>query len=146
MSPVLTRPRPRSSPALAPRQVLLIGVAVVIGVAVIVATYVALRNPASVDRLRVVNKAPYLVDVEVTGATRDGWLKLGPISPGEVHDFGSVVDQGDRWVFHITAGPHDGGEFSMTGSELERARRNVTIPDVVRARLAAAEAVPRTLP
>ena len=144
MSPVLTRPRPRSSPALAPRQVLLIGVAVAIGVAAIATTYSALRNPTSVDRLSVVNKTPYLVDVEVTGGT--GWLKLGPVSPGESHDFRSVVDQGDRWIFHVTAGPHDGGEFSMTRSELERARRGVTIPGVVHARLEAGGAVPRTLP
>jgi hypothetical protein len=146
MSPVLTRPRPRSSPALAPRQVLLIGVAVAIGVAVIATIYSALRSPASVDRLGVVNKTPYLVDVEVTGGSRDGWLKLGPVSPGESHDFGSVVDQGDRWIFHVTAGPHDGGEFSMTRSGLERARRGITIPGVVQARLEAGGAVPRTLP
>jgi hypothetical protein len=142
MSPVLTRPRPRSSPALVPRQLVLIGVATVVGVAVIVATYATLRSPVSVDRVRVLNETPYLVDVEVTGGTREGWLELGPISPGENHGFGSVVDQGDRWVFHVTTGPHDGGEFSMTRSELERTRWRVTIPRAVEARLEAGGAVP----
>lgn len=145
MSPVLTRPRPRSSPALVPRQIVLIGVSVLIGVAVIATTYAAVRTSASIDRFRVVNETPYLVDIEVTSNARDGWLELGPISSGESHDFGTVVDQGDRWIFHVTAGPHEGGEFSMTRSELERARWRVTIPDVVRARLDAGGAVPRTL-
>jgi hypothetical protein len=124
----------------------LIGVAVVVGVALIAATYAAVRSPASIDRLRVVNETPYVVDVEVTGGAHDGWLELGPISPGESHGFGSVVDQGDRWIFHVTSGPHDGSEFSMTRSELERARWRVTIPDIVEARLGAGGAVPRTLP
>jgi len=52
------------------------------------------RTPASIDRFRVVNETPYLVDIEITSNARDGWLDLGPISPGERHDFGSVVDQG----------------------------------------------------
>jgi len=146
MSPVLTRPRPRSSPELAPRQVLLIGLAVVIGVAVIVATYAAVRGPASIERVHVVNETPYLVDVKVRAGTRDGWLELGPISPRERHDFASVIDQGDRWMFHVTAGPRDGGEFSMSRPELERARWAVTIPRVVASRLEAGGAVPRTLP
>jgi len=146
MSPVLTRPRPRSSPVLVPRQVVVIGVAVVVGIALIAATYAAVRSPASIDRLRVVNKTPYLVDVEVTRGAHDGWLELGPISPGESHGFGSVVDQGDRWVFHVTSGPHDGGEFSMSRTELTHARWQVTIPDVVETRLGTGGAVPRTLP
>jgi hypothetical protein len=124
----------------------LIGVAAVIGVAVAAATYAALRSPASIDQVRVVNKTPYLVDVEVMGANSDGWLKLGPISPGENHAFGSVVDQGDRWVFHVTSGPHDGGEVSLTRSQLERARWTITIPPIVEARLEGSGAVPRTPP
>lgn len=142
MSPVLTRPRPRSERALVPRDVVLIVVAAVVGIAVILGAYAALRGPALVDRLRVVNETPFLLDVEVTGGTRDGWLRLGPVSPGESHDFGSVVDQGERWVFHVTTGPHDGGEFSMTRAELERARWQVTIPQVVQSRLEAVGAVP----
>jgi hypothetical protein len=90
-----------------------------------------------------VNETPYLLDVEVTGEGRDGWLKLGPVSPGEGHEFGSVVDQDGRWVFHVTSGPHDGGAFSMSRTELTRARWQVTIPRTVQTRLDAAGAVPR---
>ena len=143
MSPVLTRPRPRSSPALLSREVLVFVLAGAIGIAAFVGVHAALRDPEFVDRVRVVNETPYLVDVEVTGNARDGWLKLGPVSPGETHNFGSVVDQGDEWIFHITTGPYDGGEFSVSNAELERARWDVAIPGHVRAHLEAEGAVPR---
>ncbi len=120
--------------------VLIVGV---IAVAALVGIQVALRGPDFVDRVRVVNATPYLVDVEVTGNARDGWLKLGPVSPGETHSFGSVVDQGDEWIFHVTSGPHDGGEFSVKKAELERGRWDITIPGHVQARLESEGAVPR---
>jgi hypothetical protein len=122
--------------------VVLIVVAAVIGITVIFGTYAAVRGPDVVDRLRVVNDTPYLLDVEVTGGGRDGWLELGPVSPGERHDFASVVDQGERWVFHVTSGSHDGGEFSMSRAALARARWQVTIPPTVQSRLEGSGAVP----
>jgi hypothetical protein len=143
MSPVLTRPRPRSRPALLSREVLVVVLAGAIAVAAFLGIQAALRGPELVDRVRVVNETPYLVDVEVTGRARDGWLELGPVSPAETHTFGNVVDQGDEWMFHITTGPHDGGEFSVTKAELERARWEIAIPGDVRARLEAEGAVPR---
>jgi hypothetical protein len=121
----------------------LVVLAAVIGITAVVGTYAAVRGPDVVDRLRVVNETPYLLDVEVTGEGRDGWLELGPVSPGEGHEFGSVVDQDGRWVFHVTSGPHDGGEFSMSRTELTRARWQVTIPRIVQTRLDAAGVVPR---
>jgi len=142
MSPVLTRPRPQSGSALVPRDVVLFVAAAVIGVAAIASMYAAVRSPDVVDRVRVVNDTPYLLDVEVTDAGHDGWLKLGPVSPGEQHAFGSVVDQGDRWVFHVTTGPYNGGEFSMSRAELARARWQVTIPPIVQSRLEGSGAVP----
>ena len=142
MSPVLTRPRPRSERTLVPRDVVLIVVAAVLGITVVLGTYAAVRGPDLVERVRVVNETPYLLDVEVRGGAGDGWLRLGPVSPGESHDFASVVDQGERWVFHVTDGPYDGREFSMTRADLERARWQVTIPRVVQSRLEAGGAVP----
>jgi hypothetical protein len=143
MSPVLTRPRPRSSPALLSREVLVVILAGAIAVAAFVGIQAALRGPELVDGVRVVNETRYLVDVEVTGNPRDGWLKLGPVSPGETHSFGNVVDQGDEWIFHVTTGPYDGGVFSVRKTELERGRWDVTIPGHVHARLEAEGAVPR---
>lgn len=145
MSPVLARPRPRSDRTLVPQDVVLIAIAAALGIAAVLGVYTALRGPDVVDRLRVVNETRYLLDIEVTGATGDGWLDLGPISPGESHDFASVVDQGERWIFHVTNGPYDGGEFSMTRRELERARWSVSVPPDVAARLEAGGAAPHPL-
>jgi hypothetical protein len=143
MSPVLTRPRPRSSPPLLSREVLVVVLAAAVAVAAFVGIHAALRGPEFVDRVRVVNETPYLVDLEVTGDARDGWLKLGPVSPGETHSFGDVVDQGDEWIFHATSGPNDGDEFSVRKADLERGRWDVAIPVHVQARLEAEGAVAR---
>jgi hypothetical protein len=123
--------------------VLVVVLAGAIAVAAFVGIQAMLRGPEFVDRVSVVNETPYLVDIEVTDDARDGWLELGPVSPGETHNFGSVVDQGDEWIFHITTGPHDGGEYSATKAELERGRWVVAIPRHVQARLEAEGAVPR---
>ena len=142
MSPVLSRPRPRSGPVLVRREVIAVVVAGAITVAALVALYSALQGPTFVDRVTIVNETPYLVDVEVAGDARDGWLMLGPVSRGERHGFGGVVDQGDRWIFHVTTGPHDGGEFTLSKAELERADWRVPIPGDVQRRLEAGGAVP----
>jgi hypothetical protein len=142
MSPVLTRPRPRSGPVLVRRDVVIMVLAGAIAITILVGLHAALRGPQLVDRVTVSNRTPFLVDIEATSDTRDGWLKLGPVSPGETHSFGSVVDQGDHWIFHVTTGPYDGGEFSVTKTELERARWRVAIPDDVQQRLDSKGAVP----
>jgi hypothetical protein len=141
MSPVLTRPRPQSAPALFRRDVLILVLAGAIAITALAGIQAALRGPEFVDRVTVVNETPYLVDIEVTSDTRDGWLGLGPVSPGASHNFGSVIDQGERWIFHVTAGPYDGGEFSLSKSELQE-RWRVTIPRDVQQRLEALGAVP----
>jgi hypothetical protein len=142
MSPVLSRPRARAAPALFRRDVLIATLAAVITISALFLCYTALQGPRFVDRVTVVNTTPYLADIEVTSQTRDGWLKLGPVSPGEQHDFGSVVDQGDRWIFHVTTGPHDGGEFSLTKNELEHQQWRIVIPLEVHHRLETDGAVP----
>ena len=90
----------------------MIVVAALLCITFVLGTYAALRSPDLVDRVRVLNETPCLLDVEVRGGAGDGWLRLGPVSPGESHDFQSVVDHGERWVFHVTTGPYDGGRFS----------------------------------
>jgi hypothetical protein len=141
MSPVLARPRPQSPPHFR-RQFAVVIVAGAIVIAALGGVYAAIRGPDFVDRVTIVNDTPYLVDVEVTNGPRDGWLRLGPISPGESHDFGSVVDQGGRWIFHVTTGPHDGGEFAQTKRELEEGHWRITIPADVQRRLEGSGAAP----
>jgi hypothetical protein len=128
MSPVLTRPKPQSTPAQRRRELLAIVAAALTGIAVLVSITAALRGPGFIDRLTIVNDSPYLVDVEVTSGDHDGWLNLGPVSPGARHGFQNVIDQGDRWIFHITSGPYDGGEFSESKRGLEQADWRIAIP------------------
>jgi hypothetical protein len=142
MSPVLTRPRPQSTPAQRRRDLVTVAAATLIGIAVLISITAALRGPEFIDRVTIVNDTPYLVDVEVTAYGHDGWLGLGPVSPGTRHSFQSVIDQGDRWVFHITSGPYDGGEFSVSKRRLEEGDWRVVIPDDARHRLEADGAEP----
>lgn len=128
MSPVLTRPRPQSTPAQRRRDLLTTAAATLIGIAVLISITAPLRGPEVIDRVTIVNDSPYLIDVEVTTDDHDGWLDLGPVSEGARHSFQNVIDQGDRWIFHISSGPYDGGEFSMSKRRLEQADWRVAIP------------------
>jgi hypothetical protein len=135
MSPVLTRPRPRSGPVLLRRKVVVVAVAGAMAIAALAEMHEALRGPPFIDRITIVNESPYLIELEAAGDSRDGWLKLGPVAPGETDSFGSVVDQGDRWRFHVTSGRYDGGEFALSRIELERAQWRVVVPHEVQLRL-----------
>jgi len=146
MSPVLTRPRPRSGPAVIPREILVVALAGAIAITALVGIYGALRGPEFVERVTVVNETRYLVDIEIASPHEDGWLGLGPVSPDASHSFRSVVDQGDRWIFHVTAGPYDGGEFSLSKNELEREDWRITIPFEVGERLGSSGAAPLIRP
>src|SRR5262249_26408230 len=92
MSPVLIRPRPRPAGVVLRRDALILLVAGAIGITTLAGVDATLRGPRFIDRVTVVNTTPYLVDIEVTGNTGDGWLHLGPVSTGNSHDFRSVVD------------------------------------------------------
>ena len=142
MSPVLTRPRPAAASALFRRDVLVAILTGGIAVSALFLSYLALQGPRFVDSVTIVNNTPYLADIEVTSNARDGWLKLGPVSPGVQHYFRSVIDQGDRLIFRVTTGPHDGGEFLLTKNELQQQQWRIAIPLEVYRRLETDGAVP----
>ncbi len=121
MSPVLTRPRPQIAPARLGRDFAMFVVGGLVALALIDAVLAAVEGPTFVD----------------TGAQRDGWLPLGPVSPGGRLDLTDVVDTGDRWVVRVSSAGVDGGEVVMSRQALERSGWVITIPDDVSARLAA---------
>lgn len=137
MSPVLTRPRPQAAPARLGREFAMFVVGGLVALALIVAVLAAVEGPTFVDRVSIRNSTPYALDVDVTGAQRDGWLPLGPVSPGGRLDLSDVVDNGDRWVVRVSSAGIDGGEVVVSRQELERSGWLITIPDDVSARLAA---------
>jgi hypothetical protein len=102
----------------------------------------AVEGPTFVDRVSVRNPTPYTLEVDVTGADRDGWLPLGPVSPGGRLNLRDVLDNGDRWVVRVATAGVDGGEVVVSRDALERNGWVITIPDEVTNRLAANGAIP----
>jgi hypothetical protein len=136
VSPVLTRPRPPAARARLRRDIAVVTVAALVALAVILGVSAAVEGPSYVDRLTIRNATPYPVEIEVSGDDRDGWLDLGRVSPGERHDFGTVVDKGARWVVRVSSAGTNGGQLELGRDELARVGWEFTIGDEVSARLA----------
>jgi hypothetical protein len=130
---VLTPPRPRSA-QLASVAVVLIGFAVCIGVAFPVARLSA-GEPTSFRRLTVHNPTPYMINVEVTGADRDGWLDVGSFPRERHRTVEELADQGGQWVFRFSYGGVDGGELVTRRAELAKDGWRITVPPEVAERL-----------
>jgi len=119
------------------RDIAMMAAGVVLAVVIILGVLAAVQGPGYVDHVTIDNPTPYPVDVYVTGGDGGSRLALGPVSPGERHAFSSVVDQGDRWVVHVTSAGTDGGTVVLERSRLEQRRWVVTIPDETASKLAA---------
>jgi hypothetical protein len=136
VSPVLTRPRPPAARVRLGREIAVVAVAALVALAVIFGVSASVEGPSYVDQLTIRNTTSYSVQVEVSNGDRDGWLDLGPVSPGERHMFRTVVDKGDRWVVRVSSAGIDGGQFALGRESLERRDWVATIPDEVATRLA----------
>ena len=143
MSPVLTPAPPQEAPTRLGRNVAAVVVGGLVALVLIFAGTQALEGPGVIERVTVDNPTPYQVEVAVAGSDGGSRLTLGPVSSGESHAFASVVDQGDRWVVHVTSARSDAGEFVVRRADLERSKWVITIPNEVASRLAANGASPR---
>lgn len=146
MSPVLTPAPPQAAPTRLGRNVAAVVVGGIVALVLILAGTQALEGPGVMERVTVENPTPYQVEVAVAGSESGSLLALGPVSPGERHAFASVVDQGDRWIVHVTSARSDGGEFVVRRADLERSKWVITIPSEVASRLAANGGSPGTQP
>ncbi len=146
MGPVLTPAPPQVAPTRLGRNVVIAVAAALLAVALILGVSRAVQGPAVVDRVTISNPTPYPLEVSVAGSDGGASLNLGPVSAGERHAFETVLDQGDRWVVHVTSARSDGGEFVVNRSNLERTKWVITIPDAVGGRLGTRGATPRTQP
>jgi hypothetical protein len=144
MSPVLSPAPPQAAPTRLGRNVAAVVVGGVVALALIFGGAQALEGPDVISRVVIDNPTPYPVEVAVAGSHGGSVLSLGPVSSGERHSFASVVDQGDRWVVHVTSARSDGGSFVVRRAELERTNWVITIPDTVSSTLAANGASPRS--
>ena len=123
-SVTLTRPpRARSAP--------LIALTVVVAVLVLVPfgwlLVNALREPAFVDEVVVVNPNEFDVNVRVAG--EDGrQLVLGPVEGDSTSTFRSVIDQGGVWVFQFERAGERIGDVRVDRSTLESDGWRVEVP------------------
>ncbi|MDQ3914724.1 MAG: hypothetical protein M3323_05240 [Actinomycetota bacterium] len=86
------------------------------------------------------NDTDYSANVEVTGED-GGWLGLGPVRAHETRAIGHVIDQGARWTFRFSYGPHDPVELEISRQELVSAGWRVEVPPELETNLRA-EGVP----
>jgi hypothetical protein len=107
-----------------------VAAAIAIGIAVLVAFAAVdglVRDPATIDEVRIVNRSDDLVDVLVR--TDDGSLVqvtlVDPRSRAAAHD---VVDQGDDWTFVVRVSDRTVDEIHLTRAELARTDWTVTVP------------------
>ncbi len=119
---------------------LLIAVAVV--AAGVLVTRVVRPSPSTVDHITIVNNSPYDVNIDLTGANRDGRLAIGAATNRSTTEFEHVIDQGDLWILHFTAQGEDGGEMHIARADLARADWHIVVPDTVVERLRTAGAPP----
>jgi len=134
MSPVLTPPRPATSPVAIVRVVM---VALALVVLLVTATRLTTGEPSYVSELTVVNPTAYKINVEVQGDGR-GRLELGMVRREQTSTFEEVIDQGARWVFRFSYGGVAGGELAVTRAEMEAGQWRITIPGSVGERLSVA--------
>jgi hypothetical protein len=138
MSPTLTH-----APKAPPRKVNVVAIAAAALVAVSSLIAVSLvRGEEFVDRVRVVNPSNLLIDVEVSDASRSGWLHMAIATPRGTTTTNEVIDQGDDWVFRFGAAGRNGGEIRVRRSDLGRSQWTMVIPGDVVERLRAAGARP----
>jgi hypothetical protein len=98
-----------------------------------------------VGPLSFVNTTPYSMEVDVTGAGRDGWLPLGTARRGGTTQKAEVIDQGREWTFRFRAQGLEGGEMRVAKADLVRSQWRVVISEAIARRLAAQGAPPSPL-
>jgi hypothetical protein len=146
MSPVLTPAPPQAAPTRLGRNIVVVALGALLGLAVILGVSRALEGPGRVDRVTIDNPTPYAVEIAVAESDGGGRLTLGPVSPSGRHMFEAVVDQGDRWVVHVTSARSDGGDVVVSRATLERDGWVIRIPEQVGTKLGNDGATPRTEP
>src|SRR4051812_37941915 len=106
-------------------------VAVATIVAFVVIPHPATTSPKTIPRLTVANGSLYDLDINVTGASRDGWTGVGTAKAHSTKEFNDVIDQGDTWILHLAAQGEDGGEVQISRSDLSGGGWHIDIPEAV---------------
>lgn len=88
----------------------------------------ACSDVSFVDEITFHNDTDYPAHIEVSDASREGWLNLTIAQRDEETTVGEVIDQGEVWVFRFDyAGKHE-EELEVSRSELVRSEWTVVVP------------------
>ncbi|MDP9403822.1 MAG: hypothetical protein M3P85_10975 [Actinomycetota bacterium] len=90
-----------------------------------------MQEPTFIREITVENPTRYDIEIQVTDGDRDGGVSLGTARRASTSTFQEIYDQGDVWIFRFTAQGEEGGELSITRTELERTSWHVEIPEAV---------------
>jgi hypothetical protein len=136
-----TAPHRAATSARRPQAALVLVAALLIAAAFVFVVLPRLGLPGTVEQLTVENPHAWRVNVDVTGADRDGWHSLGVLGPASTRVFEAVVDQGDVWTFEF-AYAGIAVELTTSSEALETAGWILRVPDDFAAALAAANVPP----
>lgn len=88
-----------------------------------------------VDRVTIVNRTPFDVDVQLSDAKKETWLILSRAGRESSTVSELVRDVGPTWVFRFHYGGRDVGEVTIERDELRRARWRLEVPSDVADRM-----------
>lgn len=90
---------------------------------------------AVVDRVTIVNRTPFDVEVKVGDTKKASWFILGLAGRESSTVNEMVTDMGPTWVFRFHYGGRDVGEVTIARDELRRARWRLEVPAAVAERM-----------
>ncbi len=125
------RTPPRPAPSL--KTPLLLGILALAVLAAILGIGVAslTEGKVLVPRVTVDNTTVYNLQVDVGAPGSDQRLGLGTVRREGSRTFEQVLDQGDRWVFHLSFAGDDVGHVEVPRTQLERDGWRVQVPNAV---------------
>ena len=104
---------------------------VLVAILVVALLAIAIRiteGPDFVDRVSVGNHTGYDLDVDLSNASRDGWLPLSVSTAGTTDVTRDVIDMHDTWVFRFTHEGVDAGEVEISRDQLAHNGWKVEVP------------------
>ena len=126
MNPIMTQ-RPPESSRTARAGALLVALALGAGV-IFVLSRLGLGETPSSRSVTVENPSPYIINVAVTGAERDGWIDFGSVRRENRETFEQTPDPGDEWVFRFSYAGVDAGELVVSRDQLAQDGWKITVP------------------
>lgn len=93
-------------------------------------TVPALRLPAFVPAVTIVNPTEHDIRIDLSDATQDGWIDFGSVGPKSALTVQQLLDQGGDWVFRLRRAG-DGRSYALlqlTRKELADAQWSITVP------------------